>query len=46
MADQAGSIMTFLPSIAGKAVANLAPKPSAPAQPGTSATKNPDVPAR
>jgi ABC-type transporter Mla subunit MlaD len=46
MADQAGSIMTFLPSLAGKAVANLAPKPSAPAQPGTSETKNPDPPAR
>lgn len=28
MADQAGSLMSFLPSLAGKAVANLAPKPS------------------
>ena len=46
MADQAGSIMTFLPSLAGKAVANLAPKPSTPAQPGASTTKHPDVPAR
>lgn len=29
MADQAGSLMTFLPSLASKAVSNLAPKPSA-----------------
>lgn len=29
MADQAGSLISFLPSLAGKAVSNLAPKPGA-----------------
>lgn len=30
MADQAGSLISFLPSLAGKAVANLSPKPATP----------------
>ena len=32
MADQAGSLVSFLPSLAGKAMSNLVPKPAASAQ--------------
>ncbi|MFM8417294.1 MAG: hypothetical protein ACKOAT_07425, partial [Actinomycetota bacterium] len=50
MADQAGSLINFLPTLAGKAVSNLVPKPasttspppapmpSSPATPGSTAT--------
>jgi len=43
MADQAGSLMTFLPSLASKAVSNLAPKaaasPAASGKPTTEGSK-------
>ncbi|MEY3615899.1 MAG: hypothetical protein RLZZ518_901 [Actinomycetota bacterium] len=40
MADQAGSLVSFLPSLASKAVANLAPKSPAPdAKPPTSSAQ-------
>ena len=32
MADQAGSLVSFLPSLAGKAMSNLVPKPNASTQ--------------
>ncbi len=32
MADQAGSLVSFLPSLAGKAMSNLVPKPAASTQ--------------
>jgi hypothetical protein len=35
MADQAGSLVSFLPSLAGKAMANLAPKPATTTAPST-----------
>jgi len=46
MADQAGSMMSFLPSLASKAVANLAPKttvtpPTTSTAPGTATDSKP-----
>ncbi len=41
MADQAGSLINFLPSLAGKAVANLAPKPVTPSQPNSTTSESP-----
>ena len=41
MADQAGSLMTFLPSLAGKAVTNLVPKPAATPNPPATSSPTP-----
>ncbi|NDE21025.1 MAG: hypothetical protein EBZ98_05155, partial [Actinobacteria bacterium] len=43
MADQAGSLVSFLPSLAGKAMANLAPKPATTTAPSTTPSTTPST---
>ncbi|MFM7666318.1 MAG: hypothetical protein ACKO61_07600 [Actinomycetota bacterium] len=41
MADQAGSLMSFLPNLAGKAVSNLVPKPASTPAPSSASAPTP-----
>lgn len=41
MADQAGSLMSFLPNLAGKAVSNLVPKPASTSAPSSASAPTP-----
>jgi ABC-type transporter Mla subunit MlaD len=41
MADQAGSLMSFLPNLAGKAVSNLVPKPASTPAPTSASAPTP-----